>query len=208
MDVKGVLLGSQIIGAEMIKNGRGSIINLASIAARNAFPDGAAYGPAKSAVVMITKQCAMEWARHKVRVNAISPGLILTPLSENIYKDEQVKKTREAIIPLGRIGLPEDVAHLAVFLASDESSYITAQDILVDGGITDSVFQKLPGRGHHQGIHLITPKEFGCEDQQSRCNPFWNLPGTEPRALILTKRSLTGFYVGLAVYLGGNKGAA
>lgn len=146
IDLKGVLFGSQIIGAEMIKQGRGSIINLASIAARYAYPDGAAYGPAKSAVVMLTKQCAMEWAPHQVRVNSISPGLILTPLSQNIYTDPEIKKVREGMIPLGRIGLPKDVAELAVFLASDESSYITAQDILVDGGLTDSVYQKIPGR--------------------------------------------------------------
>ena len=146
IDLKGVLFCSQIIGAEMIKQGRGSIINLASIAARYAYPDGAAYGPAKAAVVMLTKQCAMEWARYKVRVNAISPGLILTPLSQNIYQDPEIKRTREKIVPLGRIGLPEDIAHLAVFLASEESSYITAQDILVDGGLTDGVYQHIPGR--------------------------------------------------------------
>lgn len=146
IDLKGVLFGSQIIGPEMIKQRQGSVINLASIAARYAFTDGGPYGPAKAAVVMMTKQCAMEWAKYNVRVNAISPGLILTPMSENIYTDQEAKKFREAIVPLGRIGLPEDIANLAVFLASDESSYITAQDILVDGGLTDSVYQNLPGR--------------------------------------------------------------
>ncbi len=146
IDLKGVLFGSQIIGAEMIKQNSGAIINIASISARYAFPGGGPYGPSKSAVVMLTKQCAMEWAKNGIRVNAISPGLILTPLSENIYRDEEVKTTREDMIPLGRIGLPEDIAGLAVFLASEDASYITAQDILVDGGLTDSVYQRLPGR--------------------------------------------------------------
>ena len=146
INLKGVLYGLQAIGAELLKQKSGSVINIASIAARYAFPGGGPYGPSKSAVKMLTKQCAMEWAKDGVRVNAISPGLILTPLSENIYKDEEIKKTREAIIPLGRIGRPEDIANLAVFLASEDSSYITAQDILVDGGLTDCVYQQLPGR--------------------------------------------------------------
>ncbi len=103
-------------------------------------------GPAKAAVVMLTKQCAMEWGCHGVRVNAISPGLIRTPLSENIYRDPANVTAREAVIPLRRIGTPADVAGLAVFLASQESSYITGQDILIDGGLTDAVFQALPGR--------------------------------------------------------------
>ena len=146
INLKGILYGLQIIGGELLKQKSGSVINMASIAARYAFPGGGPYGPSKSAIKMLTKQCAMEWAKDGVRVNAISPGLILTPLSENIYKDEEIKKTREAIIPLGRIGRPEDIANLAVFLASEDSSYITAQDILVDGGLTDCVYQQLPGR--------------------------------------------------------------
>lgn len=146
IDLAGVLFGSRIIGRVMIEQRSGSIINIASIAGRYAYPDGAAYGPAKAAVIMLTKQCAVEWARYNIRANAISPGLILTPLSENIYKDEEITETRKKIIPLGRIGLPEDVAHLAVFLASGEASYITGQDILVDGGLTDAVYQKIPGR--------------------------------------------------------------
>ena len=146
INLKGYVYGLQIIGAELLKQKSGSVVNIASIAARYAFPGGGPYGPSKAAIVMLTKQCAMEWAKSGVRVNAISPGLILTPLSENIYKDEEIKKTREAIIPLGRIGLPGDIANLAVFLASEDASYITAQDILVDGGLTDCVYQQLPGR--------------------------------------------------------------
>ena len=72
--------------------------------------------------------------------------MIRTPLSENIYEDEAVSRERLEMIPLGRTGTPEDVAQTALFLFSNESSYITPQDIVVDGGLTDNVYQKIPGR--------------------------------------------------------------
>jgi len=146
IDLKGTFYCSQIIGQEMIHQRSGVILNLASIAAHYAYPDGGAYGPAKAATIMLTKQCAMEWAQYNIRVNSISPGMIRTPLSEEVYHDEAVTRARLEMIPLGRIGNPEDVAQAALFLCSDESSYITAQDILIDGGLTDHVFQKIPGR--------------------------------------------------------------
>jgi NAD(P)-dependent dehydrogenase (short-subunit alcohol dehydrogenase family) len=146
IDLKGVLFCSQIIGREMIKQRSGTIVNIASIAGHYAFPDGGAYGPAKSATIMVTKQCAVEWAKYNIRVNSISPGLIRTAMSENIYQDEEATRGRIDMIPLGRIGNPEDVAYTALFLCSDESSFITGQDVLVDGGLLDNVFQKIPGR--------------------------------------------------------------
>ena len=146
VNVKGVFFCSLIIGRQMIGQKSGAIVNIASMAAHYAFPYGAAYGPAKSAVIMLTKQCAMEWAKYNVRANSISPGLIRTPMTENIYQDEGVTRERIGLIPLGRIGTPEDVALAALFLCSNDSSFITGQDILVDGGLLDNVFQRIPGR--------------------------------------------------------------
>ena len=146
VNMKGVFFCSLIIGRLMIEQKSGAIVNIASMAGHYAFPYGAAYGPAKSAVIMLTKQCAMEWAKYNIRANSISPGLIRTPMTENIYQDEGVTRDRIELIPLGRIGTPEDVARAALFLCSDESSFITGQDILVDGGLLDNVFQRIPGR--------------------------------------------------------------
>jgi NAD(P)-dependent dehydrogenase (short-subunit alcohol dehydrogenase family) len=146
-NLKGVFFCSQIIGKQMIQQRSGTIVNIASMAAHYAFPHGGAYGPAKSAVVMLAKQCAMEWAKYNVRVNSVSPGLIRTAMTEDIYQDKRVTRERIEMIPLGRIGSPEDVAHAALFLCSGESSFITGQDIIVDGGLLDNVFQKIPGRG-------------------------------------------------------------
>lgn len=145
-NLKGVFFCSQVIGKQMIEQRSGTIVNIASMAGHYAFPHGGAYGPAKSGVLVLTKQCAMEWAKHNIRVNSISPGLIRTPLSENIYQDEEVTRARIEMTPLGRIGTPKDVAHMALFLCSEESSFITGQDILVDGGLLDNVFQRIPGR--------------------------------------------------------------
>jgi NAD(P)-dependent dehydrogenase (short-subunit alcohol dehydrogenase family) len=146
INLKGMFFCSQIIGNEMIKRKYGTIVNMASMSGHFASPDGGAYGPSKAAIIMLTKECAMEWAKFNIRVNSVSPGLIRTPLSENIYKDEEVTKARIGMVPLGRIGTPDDVAYAVLFLCSDESSYITAQDIVVDGGIQDNVLQKIPGR--------------------------------------------------------------
>lgn len=145
VNLKGVFFCSQIIGRQLIEQRSGTIVNIASMAAHYALPNGAAYGPAKSAIIMLTKQCAMEWAKYNIRVNSVSPGLIRTPMTENIYQDEGIARARIELIPLGRIGTPQDVAHVALFLCSDESSFITGQDILVDGGLLDNVFQRIPG---------------------------------------------------------------
>jgi len=146
INLKGQFYCSQILGKEMIRQMSGVIVNIASIAGHYAYPGAAAYGPSKSAIVNLAKVCAMEWAKYNIRVNSISPGLINTPMVENIYRDEELVKARIELVPMNRIGTPEDIAHAALFLCSDHSSYITAQDIIVDGGLIDNVFQNIPGR--------------------------------------------------------------
>jgi len=123
------------VGKTMIKNGGGSIINIASQAGVVALEGHLAYGTSKAGLIHATKQIALEWGRHHVRINAISPGVILTPMGEknwNNEKGEQFKKQ----VPSKRFGYPEEVAACAAYLASDASAYINGANLLIDGGFT------------------------------------------------------------------------
>lgn len=134
VNLRGVFLGIRYAIPEMLKTGGGSIINTASMAATVAFPTMASYCAAKGGVVMLTKTAAAEYAGQGIRVNAISPGTIQTGITDNLPADMM-----KAIIdrnPVGRIADPSEVASLAVFLASDESQFITGADHLIDGGYT------------------------------------------------------------------------
>jgi NAD(P)-dependent dehydrogenase (short-subunit alcohol dehydrogenase family) len=112
----------------------GSIINIASLNAIQATEGFAAYCPAKAAVAMLTKVAALELGRHKIRVNAIGPGLIHTPATEGFKERPGVYEAFIENSPMGRAGEPEDVAQLALYLASDVSDLMTGQTLYIDGG--------------------------------------------------------------------------
>lgn len=117
--------------------GGGSVVNVGSTAGLTGSLnlDRAAHTAAKGAVIALTRQLAAEGARHGIRVNAISPGMTVTPQTEHLFDDPSHPISRVADhIPLGRPGRPEDVARCALFLASDESSYVTGANLVVDGG--------------------------------------------------------------------------
>jgi len=136
LNLKSTFLCSKAVGRIMVEQRGGSIINIASLAGLLAFPLGAHYGAAKAAIINLTKTLSIELAPSNIRVNAICPGVILTSLTETIYRQRpHQQKERLETIPLGRLGQPEDVAHLAVFLASDASNYITGEAIIVGGGM-------------------------------------------------------------------------
>lgn len=125
---------------EMIRRGGGSIVNIASVNGLVAFENEAAYDASKGGLVMLTRSMAADHAKDKVRVNCICPGITDTPMFKRTvssYSDQEafLEKARK-MHPLGRLGKPEDIAHAALFLVSDESSFITGAILPVDGGYT------------------------------------------------------------------------
>lgn len=121
-----------------------SIVNISSIAATHAVPYGSAYSPGKAALSMLTQQMAVEWGPEGIRSNVVSPGLILTPLSERFYADPADRQARENVVPSRRIGTPQDIADAVLFLASERAAYVNGAEILVDGGFTRTLMTHIP----------------------------------------------------------------
>ncbi|MBA7616516.1 Cyclopentanol dehydrogenase [subsurface metagenome] len=133
INLKGVWLGMKYAILEMLKNGRGSIINTASQCGDRGTRNLGAYCASKGGVLALTRVAAMELAKKNIRVNALNPGIIGTPMVLVSPKEEQ--EGFAAIIPQGRLGKPEEVAYAALFLASDESSHVIGHTLVVDGGL-------------------------------------------------------------------------
>jgi dehydrogenase/reductase SDR family protein 4 len=122
---------------KMIERGSGgAVINIASIAGIRPQPGGLVYSFTKAGLIMMTRVWAVEFGRHNVRVNAIAPGLIQTDFSEYFWKNEEHVKRLEKTQPIPRVGLPEEIGGMALYLASSESSFVTGQTFVVDGGAT------------------------------------------------------------------------
>lgn len=133
--LKGVFLCSKYALPEMIKAGGGSIINIASVGGMVGFADYSAYCSAKGAVIQLTKSMAIDYGRKNIRVNAICPGPIDTPTTPEA-QDEKLHQWQRDMTVLGRTATPEEVAWPAVFLACDESSFVSGSNLVVDGGWT------------------------------------------------------------------------
>jgi NAD(P)-dependent dehydrogenase (short-subunit alcohol dehydrogenase family) len=137
VNVKGVAHGCKYGIPAMIDSGGGSIINVASFVAwMGAATSQTAYTASKGAVLAMTREIAVEYARKGVRCNALCPGPIDTPLLAELLSDPERRQRRFVHIPLGRLGQAEELAKAALFLASDDSSYMTGTSLIVDGGIT------------------------------------------------------------------------
>lgn len=133
--LRGTYLCSRRVGQWMTKQKKSAIVNIASIAGLGGFPARTSYGPAKAAIINLTQVLAVEWAKHNVRVNAIAPGYINAPMLNKFMKTGKLDREElQRRIPLGCFGEPEDVAKAALFLVSDDASYITGVTLPVDGG--------------------------------------------------------------------------
>jgi NAD(P)-dependent dehydrogenase (short-subunit alcohol dehydrogenase family) len=147
VNLKGTLYGSRFGIAQMMKNGGGAIINTSSVTGLSGFMFQAVYGATKAAIINITLNTALEYGSMNIRANCICPGPIDTPILRTALDSvpvENVESLVTSIIPMGRIGRPEEVASVALFLASDESSYVSGAVIPVDGAM-------LSGRGAPMG---------------------------------------------------------
>ena len=128
----------------MALRGSGSIINITSINGISAGTNSGAYGATKSAISLLTQQMSLEWGKLGLRVNALAPGLIDGGMSEPIYSDPHFRKLRTEKVPVGRLGTEEDIAQAVLFLGSEKASYITGHELVVDGGIINSIIANLP----------------------------------------------------------------
>lgn len=134
VNLKGIFFLIKAAGEVMLQKGKGSIINLSTEAAVRPAPGLGVYSISKAGVDMVTKSFALEWGGKGIRVNGIAPGLVQTRFSQALWANDEIRQNVESKIPLGRIAQPDEIAGLAVYLASDASSFLTGQTILVDGG--------------------------------------------------------------------------
>jgi NAD(P)-dependent dehydrogenase (short-subunit alcohol dehydrogenase family) len=136
INVKGLFLGTKAAIPELRNAGGGSIINMSSVAGLVGDHNSTAYTASKGAVRLLTKSTAIQYAAEGIRVNSVHPGTIETPMTADMLAEESYRQDRVRRTPLGRLGQPEDVAMGVLYLASDESSFVTGAELVIDGGRT------------------------------------------------------------------------
>ena len=136
VNIKSTIRLIRLTVPKMIERGKGSIINIASVAGINPQPHGMLYSFTKAGLIMMTRSWGREFGPLGVRCNAIAPGLIQTDFSAHFWKDDQYRGQLEATQPIPRIGQPNEISYAALYLASDEASYVTGQVFVIDGGMT------------------------------------------------------------------------
>ncbi|NIA07996.1 MAG: glucose 1-dehydrogenase [Actinobacteria bacterium] len=139
VDLRGLFLCARLVGQKMVEQRSGKIINIASISGMlvNKGQAGmSAFCSAKAAVIHLTKVLATEWAPYNIKVNCISPGYMMTPALQDVAKDPKRLQQLIDLVPMGRIGEPEELKGAVLFLASEASSYVTGHNLVVDGGHT------------------------------------------------------------------------
>jgi NAD(P)-dependent dehydrogenase (short-subunit alcohol dehydrogenase family) len=136
INLKGAFLVAQAVGAQMVRQGSGSQIQIASLNTDRPLKNVMPYAMSKAGIGHMTRSLAVEWGPRGVRVNALAPGFILTDLTQKLWSDETMHAWGTANTPQRRLGLPEDMVGTAIFLASPASAFLTGQILYVDGGFT------------------------------------------------------------------------
>lgn len=128
-----------------LKASRGAIVAVGSMSGTHAHANLGAYGPSKAAVIMLVRVLAQELGRDGIRVNAVSPGMVRTGMTAAAYADPQVAAERDALVPLGRVATPEDMADVIAFLLGPDARYVNGHDLVADGGVSGNLLGRLPG---------------------------------------------------------------
>lgn len=143
VNLNGYLYCAQRFGRQM-RGAGGSMIHIGSISGHHPQPRSGAYSVTKAGIGMLSRLLALELAAHQIRSNVVCPAMVRTALSERLYSDPDLLRRREAFVPLGSIGTPRQIADAVLFLASERSAYVTGQELLVDGGVAQTVVQSFP----------------------------------------------------------------
>jgi NAD(P)-dependent dehydrogenase (short-subunit alcohol dehydrogenase family) len=147
VNLTGYFLCAQVFGRQMRAHRRGSLVHVSSIAGSHAQGQSGAYSVSKAGVIMLSRQLADEWGPHGIRSNVVSPGMVITPMSQSFYDTPGVTERRSAVVPMRRVGMPQDMADAILFLASDRASYVNGDEITVDGGYANMLMNLVPRPG-------------------------------------------------------------
>jgi len=144
VNLNGYVWCAQEFGRQMQAAGGGSMVHIGSISGHHPQPGSGAYSIAKAGIGMLSRALALELATDGIRSNVVCPAMVRTPLSERLYSNADLLARREAFVPLGCIGTPAQIAEAVLFLASERSAYVTGQDIVVDGGVGQTLVKSFP----------------------------------------------------------------
>jgi len=130
---------------DALATSKGAIVAVGSMSGSNPHANLGAYGPSKAAVIMLVQVLAQEFGRDGIRVNSVSPGMVRTGMTAAVYADVALAAERDALVPLGRVATPEDMADVIAFLLGPDARYVNGHDLVVDGGVSGNFLGRLPG---------------------------------------------------------------